>query len=339
MPAFSDESRVRRIGPNNGPFRIFDIRKTDPNTGQVERSRHIAWRETRIHPDLKGQRTFSLKYDRPQFLATSRVFVPAEMPGGRSYSALLDTGCASQVYVSDIVVSECDLAVYPLGHNPATDCAVGLCEIPSLKLGKLTVASPHCVYEQRQWQLRLLGIPLYRCGMIFIGLDLMRAFSYVLFDNARHEVVFSPYDPFEPNDSSTWARLPFVLEKIDDNLRMTTDLSLGEGTIHIQFDTGGAKPGLILRQAAWQRLGLHVNARDKGDGRLASYQYGRLSCHKYVLPRLSIDRLNLKNVRVYVLPDESPLLQDLEGSLSLDYFKNTVVVLDFKQSLIWIKRP
>jgi hypothetical protein len=338
-PAFSDTSCVRRIDPNNGPIKVVEISITDPNTGEVRRNRQVFWPDTQIYSDPNVGRTVTVKYDRREFFLSSKVFVPVELPGGRRYSGWVDTGFFDHLYVTDLAVKQCHLAVFPLGRNTPTGGPVGVCEVPSLRLGKLTIAHPHCVYEQRHWQLRFLGIPLYRHGMVLMGLNLMRLFQYVLFDNVRHEVAFGLYDAFEPDDPSQWVRLPFTLEWIGGNLRMMTELSLGRGAAHMQFDTGGSKPGLVLSQAAWQRLGLRADARDRGNGRTGSVQYGWLPCRMYVLPRLSIDQLNLTKARMGVLPEKSPLLTGMDGNLSLDYFKDTVVVLDFKQNVIWIKQP
>jgi hypothetical protein len=338
-PAFSAKSHVRRLDPNAGPIKVVEVRTTDPSTGEVKRGREIVWPDARINADPSAGRAVSIKYDRLQFFASSRVFVPVEMPSGRRYSGLVDTGFFDHLYVTDIAVKQCDLAVLPLVRNESTGGPVGVCEIPSIRLGRLTVAHPHCFYEQRHWELRFLRIPLCRHGTVLVGLNLMRAFQYVLFDNSRHEVVFSLYDVFEPNNPSQWVRLPFTLEWIGGNLRMMTDLSLGRGMAHVQFDTGGSKPGLLLRQATWERLGLSADASDRGNGRYVNFQHGWLPCHRYVLPRLSIRGLNLREVSLDVLPDESPLLTGMDGNLSLDYFRNTSVVLDFKRNVIWIKQP
>jgi hypothetical protein len=337
-PAFSEASHVRYIDPNDQLFQVFAIHDAGAEAGQVRPLQRIVWRETRIRPE-KGTCRVSIAYDRLHFLMTSKVFVPVTMSEGRRYSAVMDTGFTGQVYVNDVVVKECDLRVYPLGRNHATGCPAGLCEIPLLQLGGLSVPTPLCRYDQRHWQLRLLGIPLYRRAIVLIGLDLLRAFPYVLFDNLGHEVVFGLCDAFEPSNPAGWLCLPCALEEINGEKRLTTDLSVGGQILHVQFDTGGARPGLILRQEAWQRLEPHVRSQDKGSGKHASYQYGWLACRKYVLPSLSLDRLDLKDARIAVLPEESPLMHGLDGSLSLDYFRNTAVVLDFQGNVIWIERP
>ena len=182
--------------------------------------------------------------------------------------------------------------------------------------------------------LRLLGLPLYRDRMVILGLDFVRAFSYVRFDNTRRQVVFSPHDSFAPDDPSQWDSVPFVLEKVQGNLRMMVDISLGSRAAHVQFDTGGAKPGLLLRDDVWQDLGGAVGKK----GRQATYQFGWLPCRRVVVPELSVGPLTLRDRKAAVLAQDGPFLEGMQGILSLDYFKKTDVVLDFQQNRIWIRK-
>lgn len=340
-PAFSADYSVRFIDPNNGPFVIEQSEEPDPNTGQMRKSLGIKWKPIGIHPNLKDSRTFSVSYDSLRFYLSGHVVVPVTMPGGRTYSAILDTGCGCpfHVYVNDDVVRDCNLAVFPGGKSPETGCLAGLCEIPSMKLAQVTVTNPLCVYVHRQWQFRVFGVPFYRNRTVLIGTGLMRAFSYILFDNVKQKVVFGLNDAFKPDDSSQWVNHPFVLEKVRDLRYLMTDISLADSTIHVLFDTGGGKPpDLILREAVWRRLKGNLEARGGSAATHLSYQYGWLPCRRYVLPELRIGQMILDNAVVDILPDDSPLVQDYEGIISLYYFKKTTVVLDFKQNLLWFKR-
>jgi hypothetical protein len=337
-PAFSDESEVRRIDPNNGPFTAGEIQRVDAKTGQSQLIRQIKWKPPQISHDSGTPQSFSVKYDAWQFRLTGRILVPIDMSGCKR-SAIVDTGFSGHVYMNDLMVESCNLAVFPLNTNPATGSAVGLCDIPALRLGPMVLAHPPCLYEQMQWQFRVLGIPLYRHKIVLLGLDFMRPFSYVLLDNTRHTIAFSPRAAFEPDKPSDWLRLPFALEKVDDNLRMMMDFPVGGNKVRVEFDTGGARPGLTLREAAWTRVASSVRARATGAGHCQSYQYGPTPCRKYSIPQLNVGRMELKDAAVDVLPDSHPLLKDLDGILSLDYFRTTVVVMDFKKSLIWIRQP
>lgn len=334
-PDLRDDPSTKRIDPNNGAFVIEQSRVADPNNGKARRSGTIKWKPVRISPGLKDVRTFSAKYNSREFRRTGRVAIPVRMPSGRTYSALLDTGCPHQVYINDAVVRDCDLAVFPGGRDSGTGSYMGLCEIPSIKFANLTVRNPCSWYGQRQWQFRIFGIPLYRRRTVFIGLGLMQGFSYILFDNIKQRVVFNPEDTFAPEDSSQWVNLPFVIENRDKE-RMMIDISLAGRPVHVEFDTGSFD-SLILQNAAWQRLKDRMDVRGGTDGRLRTSQYGDLPCRRNVLPQLQIGQVTLKSIRVDILPDDSPYAQNVDGIIGLACFKKTLVVLDFQENLLWLR--
>jgi len=337
-PPFSEDSDVKRIDPNNGPF-VIELEQTAAQDGNEPETIHvIKWKKTRISGNLKQDRTFSTKYRDFYFHMFSHPTVEVEMPGGQKYTALLDSGYPGVVYVNDLVVRQSNLAVFPLGENSETGCAQGFCDIPSMKIGTVTVENPRGWYEQRQWQFKVLGVPLYRHKLVLIGLNMMSKFSYVLFDNTKRRVTFSPYDEFECMDSSQWVEIPFVLEQFKGESRLMVDISLGGHDAHVEFDTCGGKPGLMLRQDTWQRVSESVRARGVGKVLHSSFQFGWHWSRRYVLPELQIGRLNLKNTKVNVLSADDELIQDFDGIITFDYFKETVVVLDFKKNLLWIRK-
>ena len=337
-PAFSDDSDVKRIDPNNGPF-VIELEQAAAQDGNEPETIHvIKWKKTRISGNLEQDRTLSTKYRDFYFRMFSHPAIEVEMPGAQKYTALLDTGYPGVVYVNDLVVRRGNLAVFPLGNHSDTGCAQGFCNIPSMKIGTVAVENPRCWYEQRHWQLKVLGVPLYRHKLVLIGLNMMSKFSYVLFDNRKRSVTFSPFDEFESVDSSLWLSIPFALEKVKGELRLMVDISLGGHDVNVEFDTCGGKPGLILRQDTWQRVAGSVQARGGGKTLHPSFQYGWHSPRRYVLPEFQIGRLNLKNTKVDVLPADDEFMQDFEGMITFDCFKETVVVLDFKKKLLWIKK-
>jgi hypothetical protein len=335
-PDLRDDPNIRLIDPNNGPFVIEQSREPDPNKGETRRLPGIKWKPTRICPSLKDVRTFTARYNSRQFRLTGQVAIPARMPGGQAYSALLDTGCPYQVYINDAVVRDCDLAVFPGGKHSGTGALMGLCEIPSMEFANVTVRNPSCWYHQRQWQFRIFGIPLYRHRTILIGLGLMRGFSYILFDNVKQQVEFNPEDAFKPDNSSQWVNLPFVIENRDKR-RIMIDISLAGSPVHIEFDTGSFNL-LILQNAIWQRLKDGLEVRGGADGKLQTNQYGDLPCRRYVLPELHIGQATLQNVRANILPDDSPFARNVDGIIGLACFKKTIVVLDFKKNLLWLRK-
>lgn len=337
-PAFSEKSGVRWIDPNDGPFVIESTQDLDPDTGRIETSRRTRWKPTPITPNLLKERTVAVNANAFSFWFSNKVLVPVRMPNGRQYSAVMDTGYASYVYLNDAVVRDNDLAIYPLGTNPRTNCAQGLCAIPTLNIGDIAMENVPAWYEQRQWQLRILGIPLYRQRTLLIGLELMRPFSYILFDTPGRRIVFSPLEPFQPRNADEWVTVPFALEEIDGTLRMIIPISVAGVSMRVHFDTGGGREGLTLSESLWQRVTDPLVADGRRRGKTLSYQYGSLPCRRYVVPEFFIGDIVLRDKEVVVLPENSPLLPQGSGILGLAYFKKTTVVLDFKSSRIWIRR-
>jgi hypothetical protein len=337
-PAFSDNSDAKRIDPNNGPF-VIELQQAEAQDGNEPEPTHlIKWKQTRVTGSLAQDRSLSVKYKAYYFHMFSQPAVEVEMPGGQKCTALLDSGYPGAVYVNDLIVRRSDLAVFPLGEHPDTGCAQGFCEIPSIIIGTVTVENPPCWYEQRHWQLKVLGVPLYRHETLLIGLNMMSKFSYVLFDNMKRRVTFSPHDEFEAVAPSEWVGIPFVLERVQGASRLMVDISMGGHDARVEFDTCGGKPGLILRQDTWQRAAQSVQARARGKALDPSFQFGWRWSRRYVLPELQIGRLNLKNTKVNVLPADDKLMRNLEGIITLDCFKKTAAVLDFKKNLLWIKK-
>jgi hypothetical protein len=167
---------------------------------------------------------------------------------------------------------------------------------------------------------------------------MMSKFSYVLFDNNNRHVTFSPFNEFETSDPSQWVDIPFVLEQVNGESRLMVNISLGGHDAHVEFDTCGGKPGLILRQDTWQRVAASVQARGGRKTLHPSFQFGWHRSRRYVLPELQIGRLNLKDTKVNVLSADDKFIQNFEGIITFDSFKETVVVLDFKKNLLWIKK-
>jgi len=338
-PAFSPGSGVRLIDPNDGPFVITSPSPTDPDTAQSPFTRSVMWKPIRITTAPDGGPTYEVKADGVRFTLSSKVYVPVTMPGGRKYLAVMDTGFSHYLYVNDAVVRECDLAVCTFDKNRTTGYPWGVCEIPSLTLGQTVIETLPCLYEHRYRQLRLLGIPVHTPKTILLGLRFMRAHAYVHFDSRGRTVRFSLREAFEPEDASAWVCLPFAFKEIGDNLRMLADLPLGGRVVQVEFDTGGAKPGLSLKAAAWEQIRHQLDARDAGHGHYRNLQFGRLPCHRYAVPTLSIGAMNVRNARINVVPQDDPVMQGFDGVLSLNYFRRTAVVLDFRKNLIWVRKP
>jgi len=336
-PAFEDGRGIRGIDPNNPPFTVLESRLADPNAPEALSSRTIERKPIRITTVPGTDGVYSVRASGLRFDLGGNVYIPVTMPGNRTYWGLVDTGFGHYVYVNECVVRECDLAVYPLGTNRATGRLSGLCEVPTMWIGQTRIENPPCIHEQGYWQFQVLGVPVYRQDVILIGLRLLRAHSYVLFDNPAHRVVFS-HREWEPPKAASWICLPFTQAQIDRSPCMLVDLPIGDSTVQVLFDTGGAKPGLRLTEKAWERMKRPLAARDRGRGHYRNIQFGRLPCRRYTVPMLSFGEIEVNDARVNVTPEDNPDVKGFDGVLSLYYFRDTTVVLDFSKNLVWIRK-
>ncbi len=101
----------------------------------------------------------------------------------------------------------------------------------------------------------------------------------------------------------------------------------------IMFDSCGDWPGLDLNKIHWQAIESNLNVKRLRKSHIDSYQSGRVSVQKVVVSQISIGEKILKNVDVVI--NDNP---DGLSVMSLGYFQDTIVVLDFVNNLMWIKK-
>jgi hypothetical protein len=47
----------------------------------------------------------------------------------------------------------------------------------------------------------------------------------------------------------------------------------------------------------------------------------------------------VRNAKISVFPNDSPIVEHCFGMLGMQYFEDTVMVLDFEKELMWVKNP
>ena len=65
------------------------------------------------------------------------------------------------------------------GWNP------GLCHLPELQIGEVTLVNRPCLYLERQMKPALFELSIGGEDSIIAGLPALREFKYILFDNAK----------------------------------------------------------------------------------------------------------------------------------------------------------
>ena len=69
-----------------------------------------------------------------------------------------------------------------------------------------------------------------------------------------------------------------------------------------------------------------------------NYPYiGNLSCKKGNIHDLEFGNRTIHNAEISVFKDDCPLLDGCDGLVGMQYFSDTVFVLDFENELMWLK--
>ncbi len=275
------------------------------------------------------EKEVSVKYYRNFLHKAPNVSVLVEFPNGDKYPAYLDTGFPVSIMLTSDIVLDNKFEILPIKG----DTFQGICRIPELKVGKIKVEDALVFYYERQWQLRVLNIPIYSHPNIILGIDFIKTFDYILFDNVNQEVVFSKDKIFSPDNPDSWLSYPFEIkpDSIENN-RIMVKIPINGREYELFFDTCGYRPGLHLNQIDWETLSKNVTFKNLHKTYGDSWQAGRVQFQKATVSELSIGEKKLKNVDVNI-SDESEKL----SMFSLGYYQDTVVVLDFVNKLFWIK--
>jgi len=302
----------------------------DPNTG----NRGIAWDLSSYMTEIRNieigdNKEVTMKYYRNFVHSAPNVSVMVEFANGRKYPAALDTGFSVNILLTSDIVLDNKFKIHPL----TGDTFQGICRIPEMNVGDIKLEGIQACYYEQQWQLRVLNIPIYSHPYIILGLDFIKAFDYVLFDNVTQKVTFSKDNTFIPDESESWYSYPFAIKSDPNkNNRIMVQIPINGQPHELLFDTCGFKPGLSFQKTDWDTFSKEVTFRNLHKSYYDSWQFGRLPCWKATISELSIGEKKLKNVDVHIVDSEDKL-----SILSLDYYQDTSIVLDFVNNLFWIK--
>ena len=307
----------------------------DPNAGGIEIVKvndgngiKVNWGPVGIHVNDTGK-------CRVKQVGKFNVQVRGQLPNGNEYPVVIDSGNPAHMAVVTTVVLENALAIVPFEQLPKGQG--GICRLGELKIGDMRIVNPPCRYWTGHYERRFLGWTTWKQKDINLGLGLMQSFVYILIDDVSQEVEFSVKRFIaEPNEA--WASYPMIVETREHgNKRLMADIPVAGQTRRIMLDTG-AGPGLILTAKIWATIsdGLQIVSRAKSF--VSSPADGRVPCNKVVVRELGIGGALIPNAAVFVMANENPYGEG-DFTLGMGFFKETTVVLDFGNNLLWIKKP
>lgn len=310
-------TRLPLIDPNDGPLKMTMAGK------------RITAFNTRPIIDL--EEPCRIKYN-PLGFNSCNIVVTGRLAKNYQCRVMIDTGCSALSMLSCNVVQENNLPIYPIEGESWG----GICYLPYLQLGEATIREVSCLYLNKQWESRFFGIPINRIRMVLFGLQLMREFRYILFDGVHGELTLSAKQSFTPMQDNQWLQYPFKIEEdINTNLRLMVDFPIERKTYHIALDTG-ADVGLTVDTKFFDKLSKNIKvAGKKRNFKYANYQAGWVDCQKIVLPELNFCHRRIKNAQIIIVPDD--MAYKYPNFVGMQYFKDTVFVLDFENELLWVK--
>ncbi len=296
----------------------------------------------KINGQIQQQRICRIKYHPTYF--TSRFMVVEGKIGTEHnrYPIILDTGASQSVFVKDTHVIHNRLHVYPTetGRPPSNSYDWRLCFLPELQIGDISLINWPCFYLRysiAEKLLKLLGLSEPEDNFIIVGLPALQQFKYIMFDNINAQAELSRDKTFEPQEPQLWEQYPLSIEQdFAGNMFLFVKISIAGEDTELQLDTGNGN-GLAIREQLWGEIRSKIRKVNLKNGSDLYPYIGRLPCRKGIIREIEMGKNTVRNAKVSIFPNDSPLLTECEGLLGMQYFQNTVLVLDFENNIMWIK--
>ncbi len=284
----------------------------------------------------KYQDPYRIKYH-PSYSKNRWMAVEGKIDNGKCYPVVLDTGASVTLFVNDIHIVENQLAYSPMKSGYNDPSGWGKCCLPKLNIGQVTLINWPCYYREQHAEYRLFGLPVAREKAVIAGLGALRKFKYVMFDSIREEAELSLVKTFEPVNHNIWTKYSFdIEEELNGNTFLYVKIPVAGEETELQLDTGSGK-GLAVSEELWKKISQRVpQIRLTQDKDLYPY-IGLLACKHGVISEIKIGERTIKNAGISVFPDNSPIVDRCSGLIGMQYFQNTIIVLDFERNLLWVR--
>ena len=292
--------------------------------------------DNHIPAHAKPAQPCRIKYH-PSYSKDRWMVVEGILRTGRKYPVVLDTGASVALFVSDTHIMENELAFFPISSGNDDSAGWGKCSLPELQIGPVTLANMPCYYREQRTEIRLLGLPPARGNPIIAGLPALQKFKYVAFNSMSKEVELSLDKVFEPAQPDTWTQHSFHIERDPGgNAFLFVKIPIAGAETELQLDTGSGK-GLAVSEKLWKKMSKNIQHIKFRRGKDLYPYTGSMNCRRGVAPELEIGSRTVSDAKVSVFPNDSPIVDRSSGLLGMQYFEDTVMVLDFERGLMWVK--
>jgi hypothetical protein len=255
---------------------------------------------------------------------------------GTSYPVILDTGDPVGVIVTDIHINKHKLPVYffnPDDKNNSTGLAIA-----TLNLSRLRFENYPCFFFNYHADISFLGLSTdWLAQAVILPLDFMSGFSWTQYDQIHKELSIST-EVFTPENKAQWMTFPFEIT----NKQIRVPVAMEGNPIRLFLDTGG---GFMLNltkdqvQQLYEKRPDLQKIRKKKSVSLTPYVHGKVNDLEITPREIQFGDTILKNATIqYNEQVTDPNLFPYEGTMGIDLFKHTIMVLDFEKKLIRVKK-
>lgn len=286
-------------------------------------------------PDSRQGERWRVKYH-SSFAENRWMVVEGKLENGRSYPVVLDTGATPPLFVTDVHIMENKLPIYPLSGD-GESVGWGLCHLSGLYVGSLQFDTSSCTYKEQHTEIQIFGLPAAIDKAIIAGLPLLRQFSYISFDSVSREAEFSRESKFQPLDLTAWAQYNLdIQEDLAGNVSLFVTIPIARLDTKLQLDTGSGR-GLAIRSELWSQLQNRIHSVKLKKGTELYPYIGLFDCQKGSIANLEVGNRTIHSAQLSILSDDCSLVENCNGLIGMQYFQDTVIVLDFSRNLLWVR--
>lgn len=259
---------------------------------------------------------------------------------GRDYFTVFDTGASPFIMIEDTQINRHKMPVLFFDPQNKLD-SYGLAFADSLRVGPIEYKNAPCFFLKYHAEHRLLGlVPVHRFEWIVLPLDLMSAFGCIEFDQVANKIRISEAEPFTPDSPSEWITFPFEIRKTNiSRLLFKIPLEGIEATLFL--DTGAAFQLNVLpdlmRRLYQKRPDLEKQSSRRKD-MYSPYAGGVIKSKKFTAGDFHFADQTFSKVEIFYPEKDPDPAPPFDGTIGINLFYNTLMVLDFKQNLMWVKK-
>ncbi|MHC4743381.1 MAG: pepsin/retropepsin-like aspartic protease family protein [Planctomycetota bacterium] len=250
------------------------------------------------------------------------------------YPVLIDTGNAWKVSVTDSIVKDARLGFYP---KQMGDGLSGLCHLCQLRIGNITFIHPPCTSTSGHYEQRPVGEEAQVAHEILLGMGMLKSFKYVLFDTPSEQIEFSSHDSFDPNEPGLWRNYPMTIEvwRNNNDILFVTFPINGKDR-KVKLDTGSTC-GIVVTSSCWRDFFESMEHQGPKSTYIRKID-GFRRVDLYSVKELEFAGDVIGNAEVVVRPSDEEMAGTSEILVGMEFFQGRVLVLDFENGLLWLRK-